>query len=504
MPVDYILAHDVGTSSTKTSLVRGDGAIEAWGAVNQSTSTPKPGWAEQDPARWWDAVCTNTRGLLTDRPQATGRIAAIGVSGHMLGCLPLDREAAPLRPKMIHSDTRAAAECETIRERVGADTIYRTTGNILGPQSPLAKMLWLKRHEPDLYERTARFVQSKDYIVARMVGQANSTDFSDASHAQLLDIRKREYAVDILSELGLDAAKLPDLHAGTDVVGQLTREAADAMGLPAGIPVVAGGGDGACATAGAGAVGLGDTYCCIGTTAWIASTVAEPVIDEEQRVFDILSLDGETCGVFGTIQCAGRSLDWVMELIREESFDRFDELLGRVAPGSEGLVFLPYLEGERSPIFDADARGVFFGLTPAHGREHLLRATVEGVSFALRSVLSVMREAMPVPALRLIGGGGQSPAWRQMLADICDVKIQRLSTQAADATSLGAAIAAGVGVGLFESMAAAARTIRIEQELAPHAARVAAYDRCYEVYAALYPALKPIYRSLKECVAPGG
>jgi len=230
----------------------------------------------------------------------------------------------------------------------------------------------------------------------------------------------------------------------------------------------------------------------------IASTVAEPVIDQRQRVFNILSLDGESCGVFGTIQCAGRSLDWVMELIREESFDRFDELLGRVAPGSEGLVFLPYLEGERSPIFDADARGVFFGLSPVHRREHLLRATVEGVSFALRSVLEVMRESFAVPALRLIGGGGQSKLWQQLLADVCGVAIRTLSTRSADATSLGAAFAAGVGVGLFDGLPQAAQTIEVTGERLADTVLAERYDTFFRVYQTLYPRLKPVFTQLQK------
>ena len=500
MPSDYILAHDVGTSGTKTSLVRPDGVIEASHTTPHGTQAPQPGWVEQNADDWWQGVCTNTRALMAEHPEARGRIAAIGVSGHMLGCLPVDSEGKPLRPKMIHSDTRAAAECETIRERVGAEAVYRTSGNILGPQSPLAKILWLKSHEPEVYERTARFIQSKDYVVGCMVGAFDSTDFSDASHAQLIDIATKAYAGDILSDLGIDVVKLPQLHAATDVVGKLTDAAADALGLPSGIPVVAGGGDGACATVGAGAVSPGDTYCCIGTTAWIAATVEEPIIDEQQRIFDILSLDGESCGVFGTIQCAGRSLEWIMEVLGEDSFDRLDDLLSSVAPGSDGLVFLPYLEGERSPIFDANARGVFFGLTPAHQREHLLRATVEGVSFALRSVLEVMRATMPVPAMRLIGGGGQSDVWQQMLADVCGVEIQMLSTQAPDATSLGAAIAAGVGVGIFSSLAEGAKTITITQERTAGPANGATYGRLFQVYSALYPSLRPIYDQLQQCL----
>jgi xylulokinase len=399
---------------------------------------------------------------------------------------------------MIHADCRAAGPCELVRRRIGRDAIYKLTGNILDPRSSLCKVLWIKANEPQVYARTARFLQSKDYIVGRMTGSHDSTDYSDASHAQWLDIRAKSYAADVFAELGIELSKFPALHCSTDVVGKLTQAAAQALDLPAGIPVVAGGGDGSCASAGAGAVNIGDTYCCLGTTAWIAATTAEPLIDGQQRIFNVVALDGENNGVFGAVQAAGRSVDWIMDLLGETGFSRFDALLAGVQPGSEGLIFLPYLEGERSPIFDAAARGVFFGLSPLHRREHLLRATVEGVSFALRSVLEVMRESFAVPALRLIGGGAQSNLWQQLLANVCGVAIQTLSTQLADATSLGAAFAAGVGVGLFDGLPPAARTVEVTGERVADAALAERYDRSFRVYQTLYPQLKPVFTQLQE------
>ena len=493
-----ILAHDIGTSGTKSALVRPDGLIVASETSAHRTHFPRPGWAEQQPADWWQGVCRNTAALTARHSELRSSVAGIGVSGHMLGCLPVDSEGKALRPCMIHSDCRATGPCEIVRNRIGPDAIYELTGNILDPRSSLCKVLWVKANEPDVYERTARFLQSKDYIVGRMTGSYDSTDYSDASHAQWLDIRAKSYAADVFAELGIELPKFPALHCSTDVVGKLTREAARALDLPAGIPVVAGGGDGSCASAGAGAVNIGDTYCCLGTTAWIAATTAEPFIDRQRRIFNVLALDGENNGVFGTVQAAGRSVDWAMDLLGMTGFGRFDDLLAGVQPGSEGLIFLPYLEGERSPIFDPNARGVFFGLSPVHRREHLLRATVEGVSFALRSVLEVMRESFAVPALRLIGGGGQSNLWQQLLANVCGVAIQTLSTQSADATSLGAAFAAGVGVGLFDGLPQAARTIEVTGQRLTDAALAERYDRSFRVYQTLYPQLKPVFTQLQE------
>lgn len=494
---DCLLAHDVGTSATKTSVVGSDGRILASQSTPHETRSPNPGWAEQDAGDWWDGVCRNTRALVERDPALGRRIAAIGVSGHMLGCLPLDADGRPLRPSMIHSDGRASAERDEVERRVGGEMLYQTTGNILDPHSPLCKILWLKENEPDVYRRTARFVQSKDYVVGCMVGRFDSTDYSDASHAQWIDINRGAYAEHVLGELGIDADKFPRLYSGVDVVGELTDEAAPALGLQSGIPVVAGGGDGSCATAGAGAVRPADAYCCIGTTAWVALTAEDPMIDPQGRIFNLTSLDGQTCGVFGTVKSAGLSVDWMMDLLGEGDFERFDALLAEAPPGSDDLIFLPYLEGERSPIYDSDARGVFFGINSSHRRHHFLRATIEGVSYGLRSCLDVMRETIQVPALRLIGGGGQSQAWQQILADVCAVNVQTLTTRAADATSVGAALAAGVGVGIFDSLAEAAETIGVVKERPPRAESAETYERLFDIYMALYPALKPLYRRLQ-------
>ncbi|MCX7015917.1 MAG: FGGY-family carbohydrate kinase [Candidatus Sumerlaeota bacterium] len=491
--MEYLLAHDIGTSAVKTALVRRDGAIEDSQSRPIATHAPKPGWAEQDPWDWWRGVCGNTKALLERRPEAGRAIAAIGVSGHMLGCLPVDRAGEPLLPAMIHSDGRAARECDQVRERFGDEALYRITGCVLDPRSPLCKALWVRRHAPEEYARTAFFLQSKDFVVGRLTGGFDTTDFSDASHAQLLDIRNRAYAVGILQEVGLDPRKLPAIHKSTDVVGRLTDSSAQALGLPSGIPVVAGGGDGSCATVGAGAVQPGDAYCCIGTTAWLARTREQPFLDEQRRVFNILSLDGETCGVFGTIQAAGRSLQWVLNLFGAD-YDALTEACARAEPGCQGLIFLPYLDGERSPIWDPRANGAFVGLLPLHERCHLIRAVQEGVCYALRSVLDALRESDDdLAVLRLIGGGAQSEAMRRILADVCNVRLHTVSTQAADATSVGAAIAAGVGVGMFASIPEGVRGITVVEETRPEPEGVERYSRPYSIYRALYPALRPVY-----------
>lgn len=492
----YILAHDIGTSSTKSSLVSPAGVVVASENTPHESFFGQGGIVEQDASDWWRGVCGNTRALLERDSGYRNSIAAIGVSGQMIGCLPLDAKGVPLRKSMIHSDTRSTREAAYVTGTLGARAVYELTGNIADARSPVCKMLWMKKNEPELYSRTRRFVQSKDFVVGMMTGSFATTDLSDAGHAQWIDIRKKEYASDLFSSLGLDTDLLPELHVSTEIAGKLSSEAAEALGLPEGLPVSVGGGDGACASAGAGAVKHGDTYCCLGTTAWITSIVPEPFIDERARVFNVVCLDGKACGVYGTAQNAGRSAEWAMHLFDEKDFSAFDEILSAVPPGCDGLIFLPYLEGERTPIWDAKARGVFFGINPAHRKEHFIRASVEGVSFALRSILDIARERGPLDSLCFIGGGVKSEYWQQMLADILGVKIQLLSTKAADATSLGAAVAAGVGIGLYKDLADGCRSVRIEQERAPDTRLAEVYDRAFALYSSLYKPLAPFFSVL--------
>ncbi|MBN1675656.1 MAG: FGGY-family carbohydrate kinase [Kiritimatiellae bacterium] len=487
-----ILACDIGTSGVKTSLFALDGRSAGSASYGYGTRFPLPNRAEQKPEDWWRGVCVTTRRLISRLPQARERVAGIGLSGHMLGCLPVDARGKPLRDTLIHSDSRAVRECARLREALGGKTIYRITGNVLDPKSSLCKMMWVRRHERTLYNRTARFLQAKDYVNFKLTGNLDTTDYSDASHAQTLDIRRRRYAAALCDAAGIDPAKLPALHAASDIIGHLSRAAARALNLPSGIPVVAGGGDGACATAGSGSVRAGDSYVCMGSTSWVASLHAAPFIDARIRVFNIVGLDPATCGVFGTVQSAGSSFDWVMRLLGVRDFKQAERMIRKCPPGSGGLIFLPYLMGERSPIWDPTAKGVFFGLTHAHARGELLRAVVEGVSFALRSIADILEEAHGVGTIRLIGGGARLAAWRHILCNVLNRKLVLPRTPLEDATSLGAAIAAGVGVGLFPSFRAAAAIIRPRSEMRPDRTH-RQYAKPFEVYQSLYPRLKDAF-----------
>ena len=492
----FIIAYDIGTSSIKTSIVRTDGTVMDSVTTAHQTFFPQPSWAEQDPEDWWKGACSNTHVLIERHPEIPKQISAIGVSGHMLGCLPVDSNGNALRRCMIHSDTRCSKEFDLVKKQIGIDTIYNSTGNILSANSSLCKALWIKKNEPGIYKQASRFLQSKDFLVSRLTGNVDTTDFSDASHGHLIDIHKKEYNTDIFIELGLDRRKFPALHKGTDIVGKLNAASASALNLPEGIPVAAGAGDGACANAGAGIVKPGDIYCCLGTTAWIAYNSNAPIVDPSHRIFNIMSVDGETYGVFGTIQAAGRSLQWVMELLNERDVKEFDRKAASADPGSNGLVFLPYLEGERSPIFDSNARGVFFGITPSHDRTHFMRAVLEGVAMALRSVLEVYREKSVIPSMRIIGGGAKSDIWQKIISNTCNIVLQRLNIPAEDSTSIGVAITAAVGVGLFSSVEDGAKLIGTKGRYSPEERLVDTYNKAYKIYQSLYPRLKPVYTAM--------
>lgn len=488
-----ILAIDIGTSAVKASFFDEDLNIVDSSSVEYPTYFPASGEAEQDAEDWWKAACRAVKVISAREADEIGEVAAIGLSGQMLGMLPVDKDGNVLMHSLIHSDNRATDEIEQLAEQFGVEQLYNWTGNVLSPTCTLPKVLWLRNKYPEIYEKTAAVLQSKDYMVMKLTGGVFSTDYSDASHGMLLNLDRMDYLTEVFDETGLDRQKFPPLHKSNDIVGRLCASAAQEMGLKEGIPVTAGGGDGSCASVGAGLAKEGDIYCSLGTTAWIAFNTGKQFRDEQRRAFNIMSLDGETFGVFGTMESAGRSVSWAQKVFDVASPREIDERAELVPAGSEGLIFLPYLEGERSPIFDSDARGVYFGMHVSMDTNHFLRATLEGVAFALSSILDVSSDIKTSPVLRLIGGGAKSTLWKQIIADICERDIADLSVPAAAVTSLGAAVAAGVGIGIFPSYVDAVKNITIKTvtKHSPETGRL--YEKNKAKYARLYPQLKEIY-----------
>jgi xylulokinase len=497
----YILAHDLGTTGNKVTLFEAaSGTPIASTTLSYPTRYPYPNWAEQDPADWQQAVLGGTRRLLSEAAVEPGAIAAVSFSGHMQGAVLVDRAGLPLRPAIIWADQRATPQAELICRSCGEASMYQLTGHRVSAAYTAAKVLWVRDNQPDIYRRTHKVLQAKDYAAFLLTG-VMATDYSDASGTQLYDLVGRRWAVDVLQTLGLAPQLMPDAYPSSAVIGGVTPQAAAATGLLAGTPVVIGGGDGACATVGAGSVREGDTYAYIGSSAWIALTTGRPIFDPRQRTFNYAHLDPALYFPIGTMQSAGGAYDWLEQLWHGQGegaplHQVMDAQAAAVPAGASGIFFLPYLLGERSPHWNPLARAAFVGLAMPHGRAELTRAVLEGVALNLRWILDALRaQGVQVGALRLIGGGARSALWRQILADVFDLPILRPALSA-EATSLGAAIAGGVGVGLYPDFGVADRLIPAAEAEQPNPSDAQRYAALYPLFQQTYAALEPIFRQL--------
>jgi xylulokinase len=489
----YILAHDLGTTGNKASLFDGEGRLCGARLESYPVEYPQPNWAEQDPADWWRAVCRSTQALLEAVPAAAQEIAAVSFSGQMMGVVALDAQDRALRPAIIWADQRAVEEAEWIAARCGMDEVYRRTGHRVSPAYTAAKILWIKNHQPDLYAQTAKFLMAKDYIVLRLTSEA-VTDFSDASGSNLFDIQTRAWCRDFLGQLGLEEERLPRVCASTRVAGHVTPAASEATGLAAGTPVVIGGGDGACATVGAGVVEPGDCYCYIGSSAWVSLASEQPVFDPQMRTFTFPHLHPSRYTPMGTMQAAGGARDWLLRVVGEVS----DADIAQAPPGADGLLFLPYLIGERSPWWNPNARGSFVGLTMRHTRAEMGRAVLEGVAFNLNLIVEALEsQGSRIAAVRLIGGGARSPVWPQILASAFGKPIH-IPDLVAEATSWGAAVAGGIGVGLYRDWGIAKERTRVKAVVEPEPAQAERYAELYPLFADTYRALEPIYNRMQK------
>ena len=488
-----LLVFDIGTSGLKASLVDEKLNILRNVTTTYPTHHLPGGGCEQDAADWWMSAVRAMLMLRELVPEYLKQVDAIGISGHMMGLVPMDADGQTLRPALIRRDRRAAACAESLTREFGADYFYRISGNALTPESTLSKAVWFRQNEPERYEKAVKFLQCKDYLVYRLTGNMDSTDFSDASRAGLLNLSTRDYDYGMLEQLGLHTEKFPIVRPSCAIAGRLTEEAAYHLGLRAGIPVSVGGGNGMCESVGAGIAQTGAYYMSLDTAAWIAGQLDTPFFDPQRRLGHICTLDGRGFSVFGAMRCAGKAVNWAQKLFEVGSPRAFDAAASNVAPGADGLIFLPYLEGERSPIHDDQAQGVFFGMTQQHRREHFLRAVLEGVGCGLSQILDVLRERGDIADLRIIGGGAKSKVWKQIIADLCEVTLHDVTTFSDSAATLGAAAAAGVGIGLYEDLSQAVAGIAQASVLRPQPETYPAYHALRRRYDALYPALAPVF-----------
>ena len=498
MSKQYIMTCDAGTTGCKCSVFDLTGRALCAVKRGYTTDYPKPNWAEQDPSVILRAILDGIRELLAQ--VSPSDIACIGLSGTMNGCIPVDAGGRALYPNILHSDSRAWREVERMRQVISPLDFYHLTGNRLDHHFTLPKILWLRANRPDVYKRARWWLNTKDYLYAHLTGKVGVTDYSDASLTIALDIKKRAWAEDLLKEMGVDAGKMPAIRKGSDVSCGITKDIAEKTGLKEGTPVALGGGDGACAGRGAGLWAPGSAYCCIGSSAWVSQMTREPLLDERMRIFNYLDMDGEVNHTLGVIQTGAAAYDWaVANLLRGEEaasgadYNRIENMARQVGPGAEGVMFLPTLMGERTPYWDANTRGCLMGFTLYHDQRHVARAVYEGVAFALNNVVKIMDECgEPIHQVMLIGGGARSGLWPDMLSSVFGVPIQ-VHMSPGEATSLGAAMAAGVGVGLFSSFEQAAKMVKARSQHAGNALQHEKYKQVYALYTQMYERLKPLF-----------
>lgn len=502
--MSYLLGIDIGTSGTKTVLFTEKGEAAASALFEYPLSQPRNGWAEQDPADWWHAVCeTCTRVLAGIDPKS---IKGVGISGQMHGLVMLDKNDRVLRPSIIWCDQRTGAECAQITEIIGAKRLIEITANPALTGFTASKILWVRNHQPEIYEKTARMMLPKDYIRYMLTGEF-ATEVSDASGMQLLDVPNRCWSDEVLTKLKIDKALLPKVYESQEVSGRVSASASALTGLAAGTPVVGGAGDQAAGAVGNGIVREGVVSCTLGSSGVVFASTDRVKIDPNGRVHTFCHALPNTWHVMGVTQAAGLSLKWfrdhfcteemaVADRMKTDPYILMDKMAESIPIGSDGLVWLPYLMGERTPHLDPNARGVFFGLSAMHTKSHLLRAVMEGVAFSQTDCVEIIR-AMGVPVLevRASGGGGKSPLWRQMLADCFNSEICTVAS--AEGPALGVAILAGVGAGVYSDVKQGC-DIAVQKKACqkPDPASGKVYAGYYEVYKKLYPALKESFGGL--------
>jgi xylulokinase len=468
-----IIAHDLGTSGDKVSLHAADGRLLAAHTEHYPTDYGPGGKAEQRPADWWDAFCSATRALLAQAAVDVDEVACVVLSGQMMGAVLVDAEDQPLRPALIWADTRATAETARLIEAVGFDHGYQLLGHRLDPTYSLPKLMWLRDHDPAAWADTDAVLQPKDYITLRLTGR-RVTDPSDASGTLAFDQGQGMWSARMLEVAGIDIALLPEIVPSASVAGGVSAEVAGSTGLQSGTPVVVGGGDGATSALGVGLVASGSSACAtLGSSAWLSVVTDTPARDPQARTVTFNHVVPGHFLPLGPMQAAGTSLEWLAETlgVGHEGIAGLVASASSAPAATEGLFFLPYLVGERAPIWDVNARGTFIGLSRHHGPANLARAVLEGVAFNLYGTFRALSDGVrPIERVDAVGGGARSDTWLQIMADAWGVPVRR-RTIVDEANSLGAAVVGGMAVGLIDDWDAARSLSEVEAVFEPDDAR---------------------------------
>ncbi len=494
----YFIGIDTSTTATKALLMDSSGNVLGVASNEYSFETPHPLWSEQSPHLWWDATAASIRQVIANSGVDSSAVKGIGLAGQMHGLVLLDENGEVLRPSILWNDQRTAAQCDEIRKRIGRERLIQITGNdaLTGFTAP--KILWVQETEPEIWQRARHILLPKDYVRYKMTGEF-AIDRADGAGTILFDLAKRDWSPEVLKALNIPAEYLPKTFEGTDATGVLSPAAAKELGLSAGIPVFGGGGDQAAAAVGTGAVRAGVVSLSLGTSGVVFATTDGCAIEPEGRLHAFCHSVPGKWHFMGVMLSAAGSLRWHRDTFAPGA--NYDTLLAPAAEihaGSDGLLFLPYLTGERTPHPDPLARGAFVGLTVRHTLPHLTRAVLEGVAFGLRDSFELMKNAglKDIAQVRVTGGGARSPLWRQILADVFNTEI--VTVNAEEGAAYGAALLAATGAGVFPSVEAACdATIQITGSVKP-GKNQQIYEKMYPIYRALYPSLSPQFNRLAE------
>lgn len=498
--MSYVIGVDLGTSGTKTVLFDEIGNVIASHTVEYPLYQEKNGWAEQDPLDWYNATITTIKTVLDKSNIDSAEIKGIGLSGQMHGLVMLDKDFNVLRKSIIWCDQRTGKECEEITEIVGAEKVIEITANPVLTGFTASKIRWVMKNEPDIFEKCRYILLPKDYVRLMLTGEL-ATEVSDASGMQLLDVPNRKWSKTMLDALNISEDMLGKVYESPEVTGEITQKVADITGLKKGTIVVGGAGDNAAASVGTGVVEDGKAFTTIGTSGVVYAHTSKVTIDPKGRVHTFCCAVPNCWHVMGVTQGAGLSLKWFRDnfctseketakLMGVDEYYLMDKEAEKIPVGADRLLYLPYLMGERTPHLDPNARGMFFGLSAIHGKSHMLRAVLEGVAYSLRDCVEVFREMnINVNDMMACGGGGTSPLWRQMLADLyaCDVK----TIASKEGPALGVGILALTGSGVYSSVQeACANIIKTDKVQAPINDNIPKYEKYYQLYREIYPAIK--------------
>lgn len=494
--MSHVIGIDISTTATKAILVGADGSVRGVGHSEYGYETPRPLWAEQAPELWWDATIEAIGRLLDDTGIDPSAVDAIGLTGQMHGSVLLDSEGEVVRPAILWNDQRTADECRQIRDLVGRERLIQVTGNdaLTGFTAP--KLLWVARNEPENWARVRHVLLPKDYVRYRLTNDY-AIDVAGGSGTILFDLARRTWSPEILDALDIDHALMPPTFEGPGVTGTISSAAAGITGLATGTPVVAGGGDQSASAVGVGAVSSGVVALSLGTSGVVFATTDGPAIETQGRVHAFCHAVPGRWHMMGVMLSAAGSLRWFRDTVAPKM--PFDDLVAgaaEVSPGADGLVFLPYLSGERTPHPDPEARGAFVGLTVRHDLRHMTRAVLEGVAFGLRDGLDLMTAAgVSTPSqIRASGGGVKSRLWQRILADVLEAEIVTVGTE--EGAAYGAALLAGVGTGWYETVDAACDDLIEVSLTAEPTGDDGVYVEMHRQYRDLYPALRPIFHAL--------